>query len=355
MIEKLNNKNRNSNIEALRIISILLIICHHYVIHGFSKVENISMMNQYLLGILSLGGKLGVTCFILISGYYMIHTRFTVKKCLRIVFEVWTYSFILGMIYFMMTKSISVKDAISVIFPIGTSLYWFMTDYLILMAASPLLNIVIEHLDQSFYRKSIILMIVFWSIFPILGLKYAFNDLLWFICLYFIAGYIRLFHNNTDNTNILRYFFVAFSSYFIVMLSNFLFILLGHTFHSNMLLQRSMHFSSLNSPFILMTAVSLFHAFSTMSTRSSKWINLFSSCTLGVYLIHDNMLMRTYIWDNILKCSLFADSVFLIFHCLFSVVMIYLVCCFIDLVRQQTLERLFLKRLNKQNKKIFPQ
>lgn len=88
MIEKLYNKDRNSNIEALRIISILLIICHHYVIHGFSEVENISMMNQYLLGILSLGGKLGVTCFILISGYYMINIRFTVKKCLRIVFEV---------------------------------------------------------------------------------------------------------------------------------------------------------------------------------------------------------------------------------------------------------------------------
>lgn len=104
MIETLYNKDRNSNIEALRIISILLIICHHYVIHGFSEVENISMMNQYLLGILSLGGKLGVTCFILISGYYMINTRFTVKKCLCVVFEVWTYSFILGMIYFLIKK-----------------------------------------------------------------------------------------------------------------------------------------------------------------------------------------------------------------------------------------------------------
>lgn len=345
-MEKLFNKRRNSNIELLRIISILLIIFHHYVVHGFSGVENTSMMNQYLLGFLSLGGKLGVTCFVLISGYYMIYSKFTIKKCFRIVFEVWIYSFILGMIYFMVTKSLNIKVFLQVIFPIGTSEYWFMTDYLILMVMSPILNRVIVHLEQPFYQKIIIIMIIFWSIFPMFGINYAFDDLLWFVCLYFIAGYMRLYRDFAS-VDTFRYFSIALLSYFVVIVSNLIFLFLGHTFHSAILLQKSMYFSSLNSPFILITGISLLNAFLAMSTRENKWINLFSSCTLGVYLLHDNMLIRTYIWKDFMKCGLFADSLFLIFHCLFSVTTIYLVCCFIDLVRQQTIEKVFLKRVDK--------
>lgn len=345
-MEKMYNKHRNSSIELLRIISILLIIFHHYVVHGFAGVENISMINQYILGLFSLGGKLGVTCFILISGYYMIYSKFTVKKCFRIMLEVWIYSFILGMIYFIMTKSISMKAFLQVIFPIGTSEYWFMTDYLILMIISPILNTIITQLEQSFYQKSIIMMIIFWSIIPMFGINYAFDDLLWFICLYFIAGYIRLYHDSY-NVGMFRYFSIASLSYLVIIISNFLFIFLGYTFHSDILLQRSMFFSSLNSPFILITGINLLNAFLAMSTRKNKWINLFSSCTLGVYLLHDNMLIRIYIWKNIFKCYLFADSFLLIFHCVFSVVIIYLVCCFIDLIRQQTIEKLFLKKIDK--------
>ena len=81
-------KERNSNLELLRIISMLLIIMHHYSIHGFSPNILYYSSNKYILDFLSLEGKLGVNCFILISGYFMINQKFTIKKLLSILGEV---------------------------------------------------------------------------------------------------------------------------------------------------------------------------------------------------------------------------------------------------------------------------
>lgn len=345
-MDNLMHKYRNSNIELLRIISIVLIVLHHYVVHGFETVENISRMNQYLLGVLSLGGKLGVTCFVLISGYYMIHSKFTVKKCFSILLEVWIYSVVIGVIYFMLTQSLSLKVLLKVLFPIGLSTYWFITDYLILMVVSPILNTAIHHLEKTLYQKSIIIMIIFWTIFPMFGLSYAFDDLLWFICLYFIAGYIRLYHE-LDQLKVRYYFLMAFVSYFIVIISNISFLFIGYSMHIDIFLQKSMYFSALNSPFILFTGISLIIGFLSMRSTYIPLINLFSSCTLGIYLIHDNTLIRSYIWENLFKCSMFGSSVFLVLHCILSVVIVYFACCFIDIFRQRMIEKPFLNRFDK--------
>lgn len=93
-------KVRNSNLEILRIVSMILIIMHHYVVHGqFAWTANNICANKIILEILSLGGKLGVNCFVLITGYFMIQTKTNWKKLLKIILEVWFYSvsiFIMG-------------------------------------------------------------------------------------------------------------------------------------------------------------------------------------------------------------------------------------------------------------------
>lgn len=76
-------RNRNSNIELLRIIAMLLIVLSHYSIHGLGTDLAYSL-NLYIADVAGLGGKLGVTIFILISGYYMTESRFTARKLARI-------------------------------------------------------------------------------------------------------------------------------------------------------------------------------------------------------------------------------------------------------------------------------
>ena len=345
-------KLRNSNIEILRIISIVLIMAHHYVIHGFNGASSPNLINQSLLGFLSIGGKLGVTCFILISGYYMLYSTFTLKKFIKILAEVWFYSVAIGLLCFLIFNISDFKVFIKIFIPIGSSEYWFVTNYLILMIFSPILNLIIKNIERIFLKKIILIAVIFWSILPtFFGITYAFDELLWFVILYLIAGYIRRYSNiNKNNAN--KHFIVSFISYSIIIIFNIIFILLGNFLESNTILNYSTHLSILNSPFVLLTAVELFSGFIRLKVINIKLINIISSTTLGIYLIHDNYLLRTFIWENIFKCNEIYNSNYLIVHFLISILLLFFVCFFIDLIRQITVEKLFFNFIETKGIKI---
>lgn len=83
MIMSLNKNKRNSNLEFLRILSMVFIVSCHFAIVGFGDYNLvISNPNNYLIYFLDLFGKVGVDIFILISAYFMINSKFTLKKLL---------------------------------------------------------------------------------------------------------------------------------------------------------------------------------------------------------------------------------------------------------------------------------
>lgn len=71
----------------------ILIVASHYAVHGFNIAELDYPLNRYVVSILSLGGKLGVSCFFLISGYFMVRLNITWHKLVKLIGEVWFYSF----------------------------------------------------------------------------------------------------------------------------------------------------------------------------------------------------------------------------------------------------------------------
>ena len=65
--------NRNTSIELLRIISMIMIMFHHFAYHGnfewnFNEVTLPHLWYDFIL----MGGKVGVDIFVLISGYFLI-------------------------------------------------------------------------------------------------------------------------------------------------------------------------------------------------------------------------------------------------------------------------------------------
>ena len=79
---------RQSNFELLRIISMILIIAHHYAIHGGFELSKQAFSAQlFFLQVLSYGGKLGVNLFVLISGYFLVTSRCKLKKNCKFVDE----------------------------------------------------------------------------------------------------------------------------------------------------------------------------------------------------------------------------------------------------------------------------
>jgi|688.fasta_scaffold20147_5 peptidoglycan/LPS O-acetylase OafA/YrhL len=63
-------KKRNPSLELLRIVSMILIVAHHYVVHGGVYTSTNNLMNELIVQFLLYGGKLGVMIFIMITGYF---------------------------------------------------------------------------------------------------------------------------------------------------------------------------------------------------------------------------------------------------------------------------------------------
>lgn len=76
-----NYKKRNSNIEILRIIAMFFVIFHHAISQGFSFYSMPeSGINTYFYQSFNCLGWIGNMFFIMISGYYLYQSKFSLKK-----------------------------------------------------------------------------------------------------------------------------------------------------------------------------------------------------------------------------------------------------------------------------------
>ena len=356
--DKINKNIRDSKFEILRIIAMILIVAHHFAIYGFElgKIETFSY-NKIIVDILSLGGKLGVNLFILISAYFMVDSKFYLKKFIKIFGETWFYSIIILILFkTLLTPAtyIGVKQIIKSIFPIIFGTYWFITDYILLMILSPFLNNLINSLEMKLFRKMLIILITL-SVFisgTIPGtLGVISNSLIWFIILYLTVGYIKKYIDLTKNTlriNLL----ISIVTYLILIIIIILLNLLGHKLNNNVtILNNCTYFKKQNSVFIFVTSIELFLAFIKIPTCNNHFINKIASCTLGVYLIHDNEFMREYIWKTLFKNQSYYFSDNLFFYAIFAITTVYIICTIFDLIRQETIEKLYINITNNLYKK----
>lgn len=82
MEKAIKKKNRDSNIELLRIIAMCLIIFHHMALNT-GIVDGYSINGNMIFGIIGgIGGKIGVVIFLLITGYFSINKISVLKKYL---------------------------------------------------------------------------------------------------------------------------------------------------------------------------------------------------------------------------------------------------------------------------------
>ena len=75
---------RSSNIELFRILSMLMIVAHHYVVNSglmnCIDAQSTLRFQDYFLLLFGWGGKTGINCFVLITGYFMCTSAITKKK-----------------------------------------------------------------------------------------------------------------------------------------------------------------------------------------------------------------------------------------------------------------------------------
>lgn len=346
------NKVRQSNFELLRIISILMIIAHHFAYHSEMQFDtSVIGVNRLWTQLLYYGGHVGLDAFVLISGYFLVDSkRINLSKIARIWLELFTYSAGIYLLIYLTGIKVEFFEELKwlAIRPVSGEFWSFASAYCGLMVLYPFVNKLIKTLSKNSFRVLLAILLFFWSIIPTFTTAtYGCNYLLWMITLYMIAGYIKLFPEDFQKGK---------PFYRSVML-----IIWGLSFASAVVLdilglkyevcaRYATHFSGMQHINIVIIAICLFLVFRDVkveNTLSSKMINAVAATTFGIYLIHDHPLLCRWIWKQLFRNAEYINEWWFVLASIGEVIAIFAACMIIEFARQNLLEKWYMKGINK--------
>lgn len=197
MVQESEKRERDSNLELFRIVTMLIIIAHHYVgnsgLLSLVKESSALSFNSLFLLLFGWGGKTGINCFVMITGFFMVKSSISLRKILKLALEIEFYHITISLIFsFTGYAPFSIKTFLLDCFPINGIADNFTSCYLLFFLTIPFLNILIKGLNKQQHQLLILLSLFIYTILTQLHIPLRFNYVEWLIVVYFIAAYIRL-------------------------------------------------------------------------------------------------------------------------------------------------------------------
>lgn len=341
---------RHTNFELLRIFCMIAVIAYHYSVYIPFSIYGTFTVAGVLLFALQFLCRTALDIFIMISGYFLVNSKMGnyKKKMLMLFSEMLCYSFVFTLLN-QFTKIIpgGKFDLIRAMMPVSRQIWWFASTYFVMYLLHPFLNIGLLAFSKRECQKLLITIVVFWSILPqILVCGFERNNLLWFLSLYCIGAYIKLYglcpKIKKRHYMLLMILSVIFTMTTIVVL---LFLKTNYRFE----LIEPNYFVGMTSFNVLIMAVSIFMLFRNVKIES-RFINKIASASFGVYLIHENGYVRELLWKKwFVKLGIICNP-FLIIMCGIGIAfLVYGVCMLIDFIRQLIFANVLKLIMMKQN------
>ena len=335
-------KVRNSNIELYRCIVMSLIVAHHYMIHSglLKETSNcLTSLDSVYLYLFGMWGKIGVNCFVLITGYFMCQSDISLKKFMKLLLQVEFYKIFIFMAFHINDQSLSL-DGLLLLLPFTNIDHGFVDCFLVFYLFIPFLNILIRSMTRKQHVILIVLCLFVFCLWPQLKIFVVNNNyVVWFCVIYIIAAYIRVYRVDCAlscySWGMITLLMIGLGFFSIVSL-----LYLGHSWPYSFVYDS-------NTILAVTISVCSFMFFKNLNMRYSKFINIAGSTTFGVLLIHDcNWDMRRWLWGDFCNCSeWFYKNVYL--HSIVCVIGVYTVCSIIDYFRLRFLERPLFELLKK--------
>lgn len=354
MVAASKMNKRNINIDVLRVVLMLLIVFWHFLIHGlkisFPDTPHLSFTTEAsvfnflcIKGMLSIASA-AVNCYILITGYFLID-RYKVmfRKIEQLGFLTFFYLVGITIACYLLTDVTSLRSIIKSILMIPPYFYWFISCYLGLLLLSPFLSLMVQPLSNRQYAFLLLALSVcflsFFIHFPfgnVMGI--GGSSLPMMFLLYLTGGFIkRVEHKITAKMGLV----VLFVSLFLLFLGgagyDYLHYLRGE-------MKYSAFFTAYNGlPFLI--SIGLFISFIKLKLKSKLWYGVaqLSPYVLGVYLIHDHVELRQWVWHFIPQTDFITSWSFLpvmIGYC----IAVFSLCLGIDFVRAMLVRTLRTER-----------
>lgn len=332
---------RDSNIELLRIVCMLGIIAHHCVVHGGLSASTLALNRAICYVIIPLG-KIGFTCFLAISVWFLVDSQFKARRLIATWLEVLFYTVIMGC--FAIAAGIDVTPAwfVGLFLPIGGSSHGFAAAYLAFYAFLPVLQIVAKSITKSqaiFTAFLLFYLQVCSKVFAQIGIAdgslHPFSsEFLLFVMCWFIMLVIKRWYSSLTKHG-MAWFLIFLSIWTIVSISQ----PLSHR-GDRIASFVCINAADENSFLYLLAGFSLFFATINLPKCSLEAVNKIASTTFGILLIHDHNTFRPILWEKILRAGDWVNKPSMPIFILTSTITIFIIGAVIDLARQTLFAKL---------------
>lgn len=343
-------EKKNSNaLAVMKLLCAFFVVILHAMSHGntLANVE-VRSVSYYVCWLLEALAYVAVNVFMLSSGYFQVHKSCRPSKVILIVFQVLFYTAAGFVIYAAVTRSLSMSALVKSVLPISNEAYGFATAYIGVYLISPLINSLVLRLNDRKRIALIGVIVICLSLYPTininsdyLGLNFG-ASFFWYSCLYFIGACIRVLPLKERKpwvwlTGYLGFSMLSAAAGFIAREAA---MLLNLSFHGEGIL---LHYNSFT---VLCASVCFLLLFASVGGKSvepakktQKAFRTITATTLGVYLLHDNFLLREFIWAPI-------QNKWNVGFVVGYAIILFIACVFCDVLRIWLFQLLRIDRLS---------
>lgn len=331
-------EQRNTGIDLLRTVSMLMIVIHHVLLHGgiLSHADQRSI--HYLIAwFLEISGFCTVNVYGMISGYVGYGHKHRLSRFLQLYFQVIFYTVLSTVIFhFIRPEMVTEETVLHATFPFAFDMYWYYTAYFCLFFLMPFLDRLMDSLNRDEAKR---LMLVLFVVFCVLQLVFKrqftmTNDgysFLWLALLYLAGAYIKKFDlgRGYGKSHLIGYFLCVLFMWFLKMGYERIFYAWKHEQWSS---ERLVNYTS---PFVVLCAVCLIVAFKEMKSGEllKKITGFLAPVSFDVYLFHDEPLVRTAFIVGAFNSLLFKHPVIMLLSVIGTAVVIWFAGSMIGRVR----------------------
>ncbi len=323
---------RKSNVELLRILCMAIIVLNHYVSRqGIVESYNVFNFNNNIAHLFRSTGYPALVAFVLISGYFMAGDgRFKAKRILSLLVQVVAFSLIclaIG-VFALQIKTDSgmvIKSFIPYLY--GYDAYWFVGPYLGMCLLAPFMELMIERCNMRQHQIFLLISIILIFVIPTnraFSMSNERNGILTFLVIYAIAAYIKKYQMQ-DNITRSKLLIILFSS----LLLSYATYPLGHLLNVELF---NVMVLDMNNVFSLVIGVSFFLLFLKISVNTNRIINYIAGTTFGIYLFHDNFILRDWIWGYAVNREAYYSSPHFAAHCFLIVSVLFIMGMIADII-----------------------
>ena len=331
-------------------LAMFMVVILHILNQGGVLNASGRFSSQYEAGwLLQSAAFCAVDVYALISGYVWVYAKYRYRNIIELWLQVLFYTISITFLFWMFVpSSVSAMEWIKAVFPVMFNQYWYFSSYVALYLFIPLLNIILEKMEQRQLKYCIGLILLFFSCGQIFFYSNVFgtNDghsVIWLMILYLVGGYIRKYGTGKKGKNVR---FIA--GYFILVgltwLSKLIIEML--TLHVLGEVRAGNYLINYISPMILLAAVCLLLFFEKINISPfwEKIIRFFSPMAFGVYLIHNHPLVFSVLMKGRFSNYAAFPWPFEILAVLGTAVCINLICYAIDFIRYKLFKILHIRK-----------